>query len=193
MQHKYIPQSEQITSQWSGGTTTQLYIYPEDANYQKRDFLFRISSAKVETETSVFTKLEGIQRHLMILDGELSVEHKGHHRAHLKPFEIDSFMGDWETHASGRVTDFNLMLSSGAKGTVTHVELLPGERTNLEIQESDFVALYAWKGSVSLEEFDQQLNLGDFFIIQSNGIGQVQKIEAKGENTVIVICRINEL
>ena len=26
------------TSNWSGGTTTQLYIYPEDGNYAERNF-----------------------------------------------------------------------------------------------------------------------------------------------------------
>ena len=30
-------------SKWSGGITTQLYIYPKDSDYQKRNFNFRIS------------------------------------------------------------------------------------------------------------------------------------------------------
>lgn len=29
------------TTEWSGGTTTQLYIYPEDSSYKKSEFHFQ--------------------------------------------------------------------------------------------------------------------------------------------------------
>ena len=43
------------TSKWSGGETTELYIYPADYQYKKRDFLFRISRATIPKEKSIFT------------------------------------------------------------------------------------------------------------------------------------------
>ena len=43
---------EYTVSQWAGGATTQLYIYPEHADYSRRDFIFRLSSATVECERS---------------------------------------------------------------------------------------------------------------------------------------------
>lgn len=36
------------TSVWSGGKTTEMYMYPQTASYRDRNFLFRISSATVE-------------------------------------------------------------------------------------------------------------------------------------------------
>ena len=52
------------TSVWSGGKTTELYLYPFDGSYAERRFLFRISSASVDLAESHFTKLEGVTRYL---------------------------------------------------------------------------------------------------------------------------------
>ena len=51
-----------VTSTWSGGTTTQLAIAPEGAVYAERSFLWRVSSATVELETSDFTPLPDYNR-----------------------------------------------------------------------------------------------------------------------------------
>lgn len=53
MEIKIIDESQFSTSVWSGGKTTEMYLYPQDASYKERNFLFRISSATVEDETSV--------------------------------------------------------------------------------------------------------------------------------------------
>ena len=47
----------------------------------------------------------------MIIEGQLLLEHEGHHNATLKALEQDSFSGDWTTTSFGKVTDFNLMLA----------------------------------------------------------------------------------
>ena len=60
---------EYTVSQWAGGATTQLYIYPEHADYSRRDFIFRLSSATVECERSEFTSLPEVDRILMVLRG----------------------------------------------------------------------------------------------------------------------------
>jgi environmental stress-induced protein Ves len=67
---EHYKNSDLIINNWSGGITTQLAIYPKDANYKKQNFQFRISTATVEIEESVFTKLPGVSRKLMILNGE---------------------------------------------------------------------------------------------------------------------------
>lgn len=113
-------------NKWAGGTTTQLLIYPENSHYQNRDFLWRISSASVEADESVFTSLPGISRILMVIEGELRIEHEGEHTVILKQFEQDSFMGDWNTKSFGRATDFNLMMAKGCRGSVDAV-LIDGE------------------------------------------------------------------
>ena len=61
--------ADQTSSIWSGGTTTQLAIFPFDAKYEDRNFIFRISTAKVHHEHTVFSSLKGFSRSLMILEG----------------------------------------------------------------------------------------------------------------------------
>lgn len=116
-----IRSNEQNTSEWSGGTTTQLAIYPKNSDYKERNFSWRLSSARVDLEESVFTSLPGIYRHIMVLDGEMNLFHEGHHTVLLKPYDKDSFSGDWTTKSIGKVRDFNLMLNNGCKGELEAV------------------------------------------------------------------------
>ena len=111
------------TSRWAGGTTTQLAIYPRNATLSEKNFKWRLSSAQVETEESTFTQFPGVSRHIMILQGELRLEHEGHHAVVLKPYQQDSFSGDWTTRSFGKVIDFNLMLAKGCTGALEILEL----------------------------------------------------------------------
>lgn len=40
-----VRQDQQYTSTWNGGTTTEIAIYPKNAAYSHRDFVWRISSS----------------------------------------------------------------------------------------------------------------------------------------------------
>ena len=108
------------TSNWSGGKTTELYIYPENSDYSRRDFLVRISSATVELEESKFTKLHGVNRHLMVLEGSMKLLHKERREYDMRSYDVDSFSGDWETESYGKVVDFNLMTKAGAEGVLSY-------------------------------------------------------------------------
>jgi environmental stress-induced protein Ves len=81
-----LRKNEFEVSTWSGGSTTQLYIFPRDALYSEREFKWRLSSAKVEVEESVFTPLPGFSRIIMVIEGEIHLEHQGHHSAVLKDY-----------------------------------------------------------------------------------------------------------
>jgi environmental stress-induced protein Ves len=105
-----IRKSELQTNLWAGGTTTELFIFPRPATYKKMDFDFRISTATIEVDKSIFTSLKGVQRTLMVLEGTLELLHKNHYAITLEPFQKDSFRGDWETISRGRAVDFNLMV-----------------------------------------------------------------------------------
>lgn len=104
---------------WSGGITTQLAIWPEDADYASRRFDWRISSAAVEDERSTFTPLPGVHRHIMTLGGEMTLTHEGIRTRMLKPLsDVEEFEGEWRTTSVGRCTDFNLMLRAGFRGRI---------------------------------------------------------------------------
>lgn len=101
------------TSAWSGGTTTQLVIFPPEARYQDRSFLWRVSSATVELEHSDFTPLPDYDRKICTLRGHITLTHGEGEPIPLKPYEVHAFSGAEPTQSLGRCTDFNLMLRRG--------------------------------------------------------------------------------
>lgn len=116
---------------WSGGITEEIYIYPPEADYQDRDFLYRISTAIVEAEQSVFTPLCDYTRYIAPLNGALSLS-IGEEPFQLKPFEVLKFDGGQvvTSRSQGGLRDLNLMVRKGHEGSMTlsqgTVELDPG-------------------------------------------------------------------
>lgn len=111
--------ADYVTTQWSGGTTTQLAIAPEGAVYAERDFLWRVSSATVELDESDFTPLPDYRRFISTVRGDMTLTHNGGAALTLRPGDIHAFDGGDDTHSAGRCTDFNLMLRKGrSDGTV---------------------------------------------------------------------------
>ena len=111
----YGPDDYKIND-WSGGRTTQTAIFPENADYVKRDFLWRLSSATVETEESDFTRLPDFDRILMVLSGEVVLSYEGERIARLAELEQDRFDGAYRTKSFGKITDYNLMYRKGSMG-----------------------------------------------------------------------------
>jgi uncharacterized protein len=142
------------TSYWSGGRTIELLIFPPEASYSERNFKWRLSSASVEVETSTFTSLPGISRIIMVLEGELLLNHEGHHKSYLKAFQQDTFSGDWVTNSYGKVTDFNLMMAEGCKGKLKAIGIKAGEgiELNLENEEDRYLTevIYCANGQVEV-------------------------------------------
>jgi environmental stress-induced protein Ves len=110
---KKLKQADYRVSSWSGGTTTQLAIWPPEAVYAERDFLWRISSATVELELSDFTPLPDYERLIATLEGEIVLTHNGGAPLTLRPWEVHAFSGADATRSVGRCRDFNLMLRRG--------------------------------------------------------------------------------
>ena len=121
-----LTQDNYTVSAWSGGTTTQLAIWPPEAKYADRDFLWRISSATVDLEESDFTPLPDYDRLISTLEGEIELTHNGGAPLTLRPFEVHSFSGADATHSRGRCRDFNLMLRRGkVRGTMPSAFPIP--------------------------------------------------------------------
>ncbi|KRF43841.1 HutD family protein [Paenibacillus sp. Soil787] len=171
---KVIKKHMQITTTWSGGTTTQLAIYPEHAEYNKRNFLWRISTARIHDEHSLFTCLPDFWRKLMIIEGEVILEYEGSHQVGVKPYEQESFSGGWVTRSMGKVTDFNLITAAGCRGELEALLIKEGTSYEIECHKDDVEfslvteAFYCSDGriNVSINE-DQSLRLekGDFCVL----------------------------
>lgn len=116
-----------ITTQWSGGTTTQLAISPRGAIYAERDFLWRLSSATVDLEESDFTALPDYHRWISTLHGDMVLAHNGGEALTLHPYDVHEFEGSDATHSWGKCKDFNLMLRKGkADGSIRAIRVNGG-------------------------------------------------------------------
>ena len=179
---------------WSGGTTTQLFIYPPTANYQARNFQFRLSSATVEVEKSDFTALPGFSRKLMILAGKITINHEGHYSKQLHKFDVDAFEGDWKTSSVGKCTDFNLMTAVSAIGEISAYVAEKGTSVSVSIKENcDWFFIYLFSGKISFEINNETVTLskGDLLVFNKPTI---RNIEIKGlENSELVISEVNTL
>ncbi|MFI5203360.1 MAG: HutD family protein [Flavobacteriales bacterium] len=161
--------AELTTATWKGGTTTQLFIYPDGTEYQKFNFDFRMSYATVEIPESTFTFMPGVTRHLMILRGELEIDHTNQYKKHLKKFDLDVFNGEWPTTAKGLVMDFNLMVRNGTEGNVEACVLKRGDKKPILADSSyDYSGLFVLAGDLIIRttEDSATLHQGDFILLE---------------------------
>ena len=119
---RIIPRDEFKTTNWSGGTTTELFIFPEDASYSERRFSVRISTASVDTDESVFTSLPGVKRFLTPLSSGFDLTVNGE-RVNLPNGSVLEFSGEDDVICRGRGRDLNLML----KGVPGEMRLAEGD------------------------------------------------------------------
>ena len=155
MDIRHLTPADYRTSRWSGGTTTEIFVWPADADYAARRFTVRISSATVELEESDFTALPGVTRYIVPLVGGFTLTHPEGQPITMGPLDAPyRFSGEIATHCVGKATDFNLMLK-GADGVMDicreHAPILPG-----------ITCLYAPDGgSITLCGAEYALSAGD--------------------------------
>ncbi len=177
------------TSLWSGGTTTQLAIYPHDAEYKKQNFIFRISTALVTDEKSTFTELPGIFRLLMVLDGKLEINHKNKYSKTLKKFEVDKFSGDWDTNSSGKVRDFNLMTIGTTVAALKSIILGETEERQITLFNNfNIIAYYAYKGNFTISANNKKniIEQGDIILFYKENINEQINIIALNDCEIII-------
>jgi environmental stress-induced protein Ves len=105
-----LPKENCKAAVWSGGLTYEYMIYPKTANYADRDFTFRISSATIEQEPSVFTQFKGYHRYLVMLDNGLDIEINQEKKLY-EQFEIMEFNSNDAVTSYTKGMDFNWMVS----------------------------------------------------------------------------------
>lgn len=180
---RLITEDEYITASWSGGKTTQLFIYPEEADYSTRNFKFRLSSATVELEKSDFTKLEGVYRFITPLDGQLKLTHDHIQYIDLQPFEVYEFDGNKDTVSFGKARDFNLMLKDGAEGKLDSI-CINREKQFTEAFHGNykelFYFIFACNKDVSVDVDGKSYNINQF-----------QTLLIKAESECVLNLKIN--
>lgn len=113
MKLSILTESDFLKTTWSGGTTTEIAIAPNGAQYAARDFLWRLSRATVEIERSDFTPLSDYHRLLCVAQGQMTLSHNGGEPITLEQGQVHAFDGGWDTVSFGTCTDLGLMYRKG--------------------------------------------------------------------------------
>lgn len=117
------------TGRWSGGTSTELAIYPQGAEYLDRDFIWRLSSSEADQEESSFAKLPDFDRILMVIEGDVVLAYGDRRSVKLGPFEQDRFDGAVKTKCFGNLKkDYSLIMRKGCKGRMEIMEAAADSR-----------------------------------------------------------------
>lgn len=178
-----LNKEDQKESLWSGGRTTELFIYPPGANYLKRDFDFRISSARIEEEETQFSALKGYHRLLMPLDAPLKLILGGKDEVNAVPLQTVFFDGGALTYSRGRCQDLGLIYKPDYSG-----EIRFEEQVKLSLAEG-FLGVYALEEAVSLKFTslrqiqEKFLNRGDFCLVEGKDLA----IHLKGSAALLLI------
>lgn len=190
MNKRLISQSTYNVSKWSGGETTEVFLFPPEGQFRLNEFDYRVSTAKVAMAESTFSNLPGYKRIIMSLDNPLELHHKddsNFRKEKLAPFQTDYFCGSDETKSFGRCTDFNLIYSpkyGGEMKTKLSEEVI-------KLQKNVVYVLYALQDIVLTSTKDNEnihVSKGDSLLIED-----IQEIEqltidssVKNSNPVLV-------
>ncbi|MCB0737659.1 MAG: HutD family protein [Bacteroidetes bacterium] len=146
------------TAKWSGGTTTELFIYPPTANFKKGDYSLRLSLATIDKSETVFTPKPDVERHLMVLNGPISLSHNNKDYELFAPFRVSKFKGDDLTKSKGIGRVLNLMFKQTCQGQLEMVSL--AENQNLLInQENNKTLLFSINGNLLVKHANHQTEL----------------------------------
>ncbi|MDE2289871.1 MAG: HutD family protein [Burkholderiales bacterium] len=146
-----------------GGTTRELAVFPAGAGFD--DFVWRVSVADV-AQSGPFSALPGVDREIVLLEGEGMLLH-GEHLTHplVKSFEPHAFAGETPVEATlcgGATRDLNLMTRRGAAHG--RIAVWRGAQPQAIALESDALLVYCAAGSTTLRLDDGpswQLRAGD--------------------------------
>ena len=165
MKIKKIIKENYKKTKWSAGETTQVVIYPEDADFSKKDFIFRISSATVECEKSNFTLFENYIRYICPLEGNILLTHAGDSKKYkLKKYNFHKFDGAADTTSFGKCRDYNIMLRKNqAEAEVNFIKAEKDMRNFcIENGKNNVVVFFVSEGSCIIEIGDSKLILNKF-------------------------------
>jgi len=181
-----------ITTDWSGGTTNELFIYPVRASFKAQDFDIRLSTASVDLEETTFTSLPGVDRTLMVLKGTLELNHNKKQTVNLNEFDVDSFKGGGITTAKGKCKDFNLMLRNGLEGDISMIKFDREEHQIYgfkDLGQFNFVYLLEGALTVETEKGDFNLNQKELLVLES-----IRMIKFSSINPArLILVRVGEV
>jgi len=203
MDFRIYKKEQQKESNWSGGKTWELAIFPEEAKYLDRDFLWRLSTANSDLEESSFTKLPDYDRILMVLEGDVVLAHGDQRSAHLGEREQDQFDGAVKTRCYGKlIRDYNLIYRKGCLGRMELRRLKPAAAAiDMSPEAVDSVCSYGifcleGYAVVSCGEESQMIREGEQAVIDfMHGVTDDIRIMGEGSSIVteVIMAALEDL
>lgn len=200
MEWTHLTPEQYSTTRWSGGSTTQLAISPAGADYAQRDFLWRLSSAKVELDHSEFTPLPDYDRLLSTLEGGMQLKIGDKPLFTLEPQMVCAFDGGTPVESWGLCTDFNLMLRKDrCQGTVQALRMQPGCAVGVTTPlpstaqyPNGMLAVYCVSGGVTLPEVGMKADAGELLLCQAPDLAPVLLESEQGCTLMVASIRGRE-
>lgn len=190
MKYSLLKEENYTQSQWTGGKTKELYIFPATSSYLERNFIWRLSSATIEKEETTFSKLPDYERVLMVLEGEVVLSYTGERVARLKELEQDRFDGQWVTKSFGEITDFNLMVRKGCEGYLDIINPQEHSKKYTATEKSSLAktahGLYCKEGYavVTFNGESHMINPGQLLVLEYEE-GEIPEYAIMGEGNII--------
>ncbi|MDD3254098.1 MAG: HutD family protein [Lachnospiraceae bacterium] len=185
MKIEKIEQDRWKISRWSGGSTTQFYIMPEDSVFAEHDFTWRLSAAVLEDEQSEFTRFPGYERILYLLSGISLIHVEQKFCKMLLPGDQIRFSGSDITKSRGRASDLNLIMREGCSGRMTGYP----SRDRIEWKQSgndrenQCWMFYMTEGSAEIQDIQNQsripLSPGDLLLVRPTEPEEELKLQIK--------------
>ena len=190
MKIRYRKPDDYTVSNWSGGKTIQLAIGPEGAVYADRNFLWRVSSATVESAESDYTALPDYDRWITPLEGEMKLSHNGGTYKNIEVLEPYFFDGADATHCIGVCTDFNLMLRKGScSGQLCGLRLGAAEEKVIS-SCGDTLLIYCFAGEAEITAAGQKRMIEEkSSVLAEDAQGQQLSVRTE-KGAVLVIAGI---
>ena len=162
MHLRTFSKKELIPAVWSGGLTYEYVISPLNAEYNTRNFIFRISSATIDQIPSEFTAFKGFHRYLVMLDNTLTVTINGEQQVYQKD-EIMQFASCDTVISYSKGTDFNWMISDKIKN---HGMKITKEQQNIS---DSIIILFALSATtVKVMGIEHIIELHDLLVVENN-------------------------
>lgn len=149
----------------------ELFIYPEHALWDDKDFDLRITHNVSRQEDYTLAHFPGYRRFVMLLDGEMKLSHDFHgerqHEVRLAQYEVDCFKGDWDTACHGLETDLSVVIKEHLSATIDLVAVPDIFRLKNDRFESFYILEDELKLCFSTDgkEFRETVHKGDYVVV----------------------------
>lgn len=206
MKIRHLTQSDYRVMPWKNhrGTTTEVFIFPENSSVQDDSYLWRVSSAAIASSCP-FSQFLGFDRTVLLLEGEsMALNHDCvDHPQVVKRMVPYRFKGEWQTTceiADQAVQDFNLIVRRGKAVADLQVLQVTPLQTKIPVQSLQAL-IFCVSGELEISCLGSQKKLGHYesLLIEQDSLAEgesarspeVLLMRALGDCAETILVQVN--